>query len=418
MVWGVCHRTLRNHHDAEDAFQATFLVLVRKAASIYPPAKVANWLYGVARQTALKTRATRAKQRGRERPVTEMPEPAVTEPDLWSDLQPLLDQELSQLPEKYRTVILLCELEGKTKREAARQLGLPEGTVASRVARARTMLAKRLARHGLAVSGGTLAAMLSQKVASAGVPTSVMTSTIKAVTLVAANQAVAAGVISPQVAALTEGVLKIMLLTKLKIATAVVLLVAATLCGVAGLVYQSQAGETQVAQQNQGQPGNTPGSQPKRVAPPASSSTIHGPTKDGLAAFIFAPRNKIKLGDDIPIFHGIMLTESDKIETRKIWPVHLAVGHENRSWFTVTGPDGKDLPSIAPAVEWPVLNPNEAVTLHPGEFHGRVCSNLAVWHKLTKPGVYTITWTHHVEGPKGPWSGRLVSNEIQVELVP
>src|SRR5262249_10241888 len=116
MVWGVCYRTLRSHHDAEDTFQATFLVLVRKSATIHPPAQVGNWLYGVARQTALKLRATRAKRRGRERSVTEMPEPAVTEQDLWSDVQPLLDQELSQLPEKYRTVIVLCELEGMTKR--------------------------------------------------------------------------------------------------------------------------------------------------------------------------------------------------------------------------------------------------------------------------------------------------------------
>jgi uncharacterized protein (TIGR03067 family) len=210
------------------------------------------------------------------------------------------------------------------------------------------------------------------------------------------------------------------LLTKLKIATAV-LLVAAILSGVAGLVYQTLAGETQVAQQNKGQPGNTPGPQPKRVAQPASSVTIHGPTKDGLAAFVVATRTKIKLGEDIPIFYGIMNVFTDvpeKTGTRKIWPVHLATGRENRSWFTVKGPDGKDLPSIAPAADWPILtDANVAITLRPGEFHGRVCPNLAGWHKLAGPGVYTITWTHDVHGPKGPWSGRLVSNEIQVELV-
>jgi DNA-directed RNA polymerase specialized sigma24 family protein len=83
MVWGVCRRVLRNHHDAEDAFQATFLVLVRKAASIVPRQMVANWLYGVAHQTALNARATAAKRKERERQVTEMPEPAVTEQDLW-----------------------------------------------------------------------------------------------------------------------------------------------------------------------------------------------------------------------------------------------------------------------------------------------------------------------------------------------
>src|SRR5437773_1248448 len=100
MVWGVCRRVLRSHHDAEDAFQATFLVLVRKAASIASRELLANWLYGVAHQTAMKARTTVAKRRGRERQVTEMPEPAVTEQDLWRDLQPLRDEELSRLPEQ------------------------------------------------------------------------------------------------------------------------------------------------------------------------------------------------------------------------------------------------------------------------------------------------------------------------------
>src|SRR5205809_5551032 len=124
MVWGVCRRVLRNWHDAEEAFQATFLVLVRRAASIASPELLANWLYGVAHQTALKARATSAKRGARERQVAMMPEPAATAQDLWSDLQPLLDQELSRLPEKYRVAIVLCDLEGKTRREAARQLGV------------------------------------------------------------------------------------------------------------------------------------------------------------------------------------------------------------------------------------------------------------------------------------------------------
>ena len=144
-----------------------------------------------------------------------MPEPAVAQQDLWHDLQPLLDEELSRLPDKYRAVIVLCDLEGKTRKEAARQLGCPEGTVASRLARARAMLAKRLARRGVGLSGGALAAVLSQNAASAGVPASVVSSTIKAASLLAAGSD-GTGVISAKVAALTEGVLKAMLMTKLK----------------------------------------------------------------------------------------------------------------------------------------------------------------------------------------------------------
>jgi RNA polymerase sigma factor (sigma-70 family) len=232
MVWGVCGRVLRNYHDAEDAFQATFLVLVRKAASIASRELLANWLYGVAHQTALKARATAAKRRTRERQVTEMPEPEIVQHDLWHDLQLLLDQELSRLPDKYRSVIVLCDLEGKTRMEAARQLGCPEGTVGGWLARARVMLAKRLVQRGVVLSGVALAAVLSQKVASAGVPISIVSSTIKAASLFAAGQAAATGAISVKVAALTEGVLKTMLLTKLKVAMAVVLLAALGLSGV------------------------------------------------------------------------------------------------------------------------------------------------------------------------------------------
>jgi RNA polymerase sigma factor (sigma-70 family) len=231
MVWGVCRRVLRNYHDAEDAFQATFLVLVRKAASVVPREMVANWLYGVAHQTALKAKATAARRKGRERQMTEMPEPAGAEQEPWRDLQPLLDGELSRLPDKYRAVIVLCDLEGKTRKEAARQLGVPDGTVAGRLARARTMLANRLVRRGLALSGGFLAVVLAQTAASAGAPAAVTTSTITAASLVAAGQATAAGLISARVAALTEGVLKAMLPTKLRGVLVALVLVAAVLVG-------------------------------------------------------------------------------------------------------------------------------------------------------------------------------------------
>src|SRR5258708_28916467 len=153
MVWGVCRRLLRSHHDAEDAFQATFCVLVRKGPTIREKEMVGNWLYGVAHQTAVRMRTTAAKRSARERQVTDMPEPAAAEQEFWNDLRPLLDRELSGLPDKYRVLIVLCDLEGKTRKEVARQLGLPEGTIAGRLARARAMLAKRLNRDGLVISG-------------------------------------------------------------------------------------------------------------------------------------------------------------------------------------------------------------------------------------------------------------------------
>src|SRR5262245_35344442 len=203
MVWGVCRRVLGTHHDAEDAFQATFLVLVRKAASVHPRSQVGPWLYGVARQTALKARADRARRRERERPVTPMPEPAATDPEIRSDLQAVLDGEIGRLPEHYRDVIIQCELGGKTVKEAARQLGCPEGTAGSRLARGRALVVRRLARRGLPVTAGALAGLLSQE-ASAAVPAKVLRSTIKAVTAVPAGQA-AAGAISGTAVALAEG---------------------------------------------------------------------------------------------------------------------------------------------------------------------------------------------------------------------
>ncbi len=241
MVFGVCRRIIGNHHDAEDAFQATFLVLARKASSVKPRERVANWLHGVALRTAMKVKATTAKRRGREKQVTEMPEPEIVQQDQWRDLQPLLDQELNGLPENYRLPILLCDLEGKTIKEAAQQLGWPQGTLAGRLARGRKLLAKRLMNRGVALSAGSLAVIVSPNVASAAVPTSLMSSTVKAATMIAAGQAAVVGMVPAQVAALTEGVLKTMLLTKLKTATAGLLLVSLALGGGAGLLYQTQA---------------------------------------------------------------------------------------------------------------------------------------------------------------------------------
>ncbi len=270
MIWGVCRRVLQNYHDAEDAFQATFLVFVRKAASIASPELLANWLYGVAHQTALKARATAAKRKTREMQVKQMPEPAAEQNELWNDLQPLLDQELSRLSDKYRSAIVLCDLEGKTRKEAARQLGVPEGTLAARLARGRKMLALRLTRHGLAVSCGSLAAALAENTASASVPSGVVGATVKAASLVAAGQVAAASGISIKALALTEGVLKAMFLSKLKIATPIVLGIG--LLGISWGLYPTRAAEP---------PEAKPEADPRPLSELAVPSEEGGnPTKD------------------------------------------------------------------------------------------------------------------------------------------
>jgi RNA polymerase sigma factor (sigma-70 family) len=230
MVWGVCRRIVGNHHDAEDAYQATFLVLVRKAVSIVRKDSVGNYLYGVARQTALKARSAVALRRRREMQQIEIPEQMVPDNKLWDHIEPWLDEELGLLPDRYREVIVLCDLEGKTRQEAARILGCPEGTIASRLARGRTMLARRLSRHGLALPGLSLGSTLVEKAGALSVPSQVMCAAIKATTLASAGST--AGVVPPQVAALTDGVLRAMLLTKLKVGMLIVASLLATFSGV------------------------------------------------------------------------------------------------------------------------------------------------------------------------------------------
>jgi RNA polymerase sigma-70 factor (ECF subfamily) len=230
MVFGVCRRLLHNHHDAEDAFQATFLVLARKASSVRPRERVANWLHGVALRTAMKAKVMTAKRWGREKQVTEMPEPEAVRQDQWRDLQPLLDQELNGLPESYRLPILLCDLEGKTIKDAARQLGWPQGSVAGRLARGRKLLAKRLASRGVVLSAGALVAVVTKNVAAASVPSSLISSAVKAASVLAAGQAAVAGLVPANVAALAEGVMKSMTLTKVTKA-AVACLLMLCLCG-------------------------------------------------------------------------------------------------------------------------------------------------------------------------------------------
>jgi RNA polymerase sigma factor (sigma-70 family) len=247
MVWGVCSRLLHGHQDAEDAFQATFLILVQKAATLPDLEMVGNWLYGVAHQTAVRMRALAARRGVRERQVVVMPDPISAQQPVWDDLVPVVDEELARLPEKYRVLIVLCQLEGKTLKEVAQQLAIPQGTVASRLATARAILAKRLSRRGVVVSGVLLGAGVSFPAASAGVPAAVVSSTIKTAALAAVGQGVE-GAVSPTVVALVTGVTKAMFRSKIKSALAVLLVVGLALGG-GGAGLGLLGGRAAVAQQ-------------------------------------------------------------------------------------------------------------------------------------------------------------------------
>lgn len=219
MVLGVCRRILGNSHDAEDAFQATFLVLVRRAGSIVPRERVGAWLHGVAYRTALEARRSRARRRRKEaRATPRLP----SSEDAAAEWGPVLDCELNRLPINYRLPLLLCDMEGLTRREAAQKLGWAEGTVSSRLSRGRELLARRLKRHGLGLSAAA-ATLLAEGAAMASVPAPLIGSTVKAALLTAAGQMAAARVIAAAAVVLMERMVRNMAILKLKLAAAILL---------------------------------------------------------------------------------------------------------------------------------------------------------------------------------------------------
>jgi RNA polymerase sigma factor (sigma-70 family) len=217
MVLGVCRRLLSDAHEAEDAFQATFLVLVHKARSVRRPERLGPWLHGVACRVAAQARDA-ARRRARQREAANMPDSDPTVETVWRELRGVLDEELGRLAEKYRAPLVLHYLEGKSTEEVARQLGCARGTVLSRLARGRDRLRDRLVRRGVTLTVWGLALALAEKAAPAAVPAALAEGTV---------QEAAAGVVPAAVAALTRGVLRAMLLSKLRVAGVVLLAVAA-----------------------------------------------------------------------------------------------------------------------------------------------------------------------------------------------
>jgi RNA polymerase sigma factor (sigma-70 family) len=250
MVLRVCRRVLPHRQAAEDAFQATFLVLARKAGALSRRERLAGWLHGVAYRVAARAQVEAAKRLNRESRVEPRTASDPLEELSARELCAMLDEELTRLPPRYRLPLLLCYLEGQTRDQVAGQLGWSLRTLTRRLARGRELLRARLTRRGITLAAAVLLADLAQQ-ASAGVPSSLAANAVKAGMLFT-NQAAASGV-SPAVAALAEGVLQTMSASNLK--TIAALLVALSLAGggVGVLAY--------------GLHGQRPAHQPLRAAP-------------------------------------------------------------------------------------------------------------------------------------------------------
>jgi RNA polymerase sigma factor (sigma-70 family) len=222
MVLSVSQRLLHHTQDAEDVFQATFLLLARKAASIRKRESVGSWLHGVAHRLALKLRAQAVRRRLREQHAADQRSPQ-TRAEAWQEVQTALDAALNELPERYRAALVLCCLEGKTLVQAARILGRPVATVGTQLARGRKLLRARLTKHGLTLSSAGIASLLVASASSAAAPAALTQATVAAALAVAAGQK-AAAVCSLQAAELVEKALRTMFFSKTKIALVAVLL--------------------------------------------------------------------------------------------------------------------------------------------------------------------------------------------------
>jgi RNA polymerase sigma factor (sigma-70 family) len=294
LVLSTCRRLLHRAPDVEDAFQATFLVFVRKASSIRRGASLGGWLYQVAYRVALRARQRAARRERPEERVADVPAPEQADDLLWRDLRPVLDEEVSRLPERYRTAFVLCHLQGKTNTEAAQEIGCPVGTVLSRLAWARRRLRHRLARRGVAPSALALTAALVEGEALAAVPAPLVAVTGKLAAAYAADRAAP----SPAVA-LAEGVVRNMFLNRLKTAAAVALALGILAAGVGWAAHRPSA-DTPAAP-----PAGTavvarpaPASSPAPEAPGKPRNWMEVPSqRDGVLLVI---GTEIKKGEAVP----------------------------------------------------------------------------------------------------------------------
>ena len=245
-VMGVCRRRLNNEQDAEDVFQATFMVLARSAQSIRKRRSISSWLYGVALRTAARHQRDAIRRREREMDAMKDMEHARPDDAGWDELAPVLDEELSHLPEKYRQPIVLCYLEGRTNEEAAEMLGWPSGSMSRRLSKGRELLRRRLVRRGVAGTGAAITALIAQNGAAA-VPAAAASSITEAALLVAAGKSVIAAGLSAGAVELSKGVVRMMTWTKIRTVTLSVAVTSLCVSGLTLAVKPNSARDTSAA---------------------------------------------------------------------------------------------------------------------------------------------------------------------------
>jgi RNA polymerase sigma factor (sigma-70 family) len=418
LVYGVCRRILNHNTDAEDAFQATFVLLARRAATVDPRRPLANWLYTVAYRTALKAKGRRARRRDVEKMApTQRPDmAAVAQPDR-QEMQDLLHRELLAIPADDRALILLCDIEGRPHRQVATELGIPSGSVSRQLAGARERLRARLTRCGVAITASTMAMLLSEG-ARAAVPSVLLKAAIHAA-MTDAGGALA----SQSVAHLVAAVQRDVLLAKVKLGAAVLFITLGLAAASAGFLLLTRGPTSPSAQQE-----STSG-----TILESTKETDRGRPVKGLRLVLSADKTELVPGPDgkiAPITLRLHFHNESK-QGMRIKTDNLLPTWEERIELTVTGPEESSVDAREqkaskgkPATGFfQPLDAGKSKLAGECKFPGPLAHGAdgkVLVYTLRKSGKYRLhaTYLNGDRAVDGVWSGQVTSNEIVLTLHP
>jgi RNA polymerase sigma factor (sigma-70 family) len=316
LVLGVSRRVLQQEQDAEDVFQASFLILARKAASRRWQPSIAGWLYCVAYRLAVRARTRIVRQRRLERQAGGVAENKAVRGDR-NELYTALDEELESLPDHFRAPLLLCYFEGKTRDQAAQQLGWSLRTLERRLAHGLKLLRARLTRRGIELSAALLAAGISQQAASAAVSASVVAAAVEA-SVTFSFGAVPAGVASAHVVTLARGGMRAMAMSTLKTALVVLLAAGALTAGLGALGHRLLGTEP---------PAKTQAIQKAPAPPPPATTWPEGATVTGR---VVNPKGEAVADAEVLL----------------LGPERIIVDADRKNWFVIEGEKAPGPPSV------------------------------------------------------------------------